>query len=451
MSGDRSFERNARVWLELGPKDPPARVLEDVFLAIETIPQQRVLRIPWRLPRMTLSTRLATAALVGVLVAAGALLLLRPPSAQVGQPSVSPGSHSTASPAAADQVPVLLVANRPKGWIVFGTSGQPGGQPSPSAARQGIWLVKADGTGLHELAPGLSPKTSFDISPDGQTIVFTTGAMPGGGTCSVDPCPGSRLWQARTDGQGPAMPLNTGCAVSPAPTATACSESDPAFSPDGRKVAFVRLDGAAGDPAGYTNVVGSYDVFKDEVRFLESTRSPDTRSSALELHSRQPAWSPDGSQIAFQQFIRNWNGPAASQPYDEARIKVVNADGTGLHELPVGATNDNAGPPAWLANGLIVFSTGVDYFGSPATAAGDFYSVQPDGTHLVSLCATGGCLGGGAYPTSTPDGQRILFWTHGTWAVMDPDGGHAALINPAGLTFSNMPIFGSVARLQAAP
>jgi len=64
MRDDRQFERIARAWLELGPTDAPDRVVEDALLTIESTPQERDLRIPWRLPKMTTPARVATAAVI---------------------------------------------------------------------------------------------------------------------------------------------------------------------------------------------------------------------------------------------------------------------------------------------------------------------------------------------------------------------------------------------------
>jgi hypothetical protein len=106
MSDDRTFERNARAWLELGPTDAPDRVVEVALLEIESTPQERDLRIPWRLPTMTPLARTAILAGVVIVAAVGGIYLLRPATSSVGgppsaAPSASPASTplpSTASP-----------------------------------------------------------------------------------------------------------------------------------------------------------------------------------------------------------------------------------------------------------------------------------------------------------------------------------------------------------------
>ena len=76
MTDDRSLERAARSWLEAGPTQAPDRAVEAALLRIETTPQERDLRIPWRLPMMTTPARLAAAAVIGVLLLGGAFFTL---------------------------------------------------------------------------------------------------------------------------------------------------------------------------------------------------------------------------------------------------------------------------------------------------------------------------------------------------------------------------------------
>ena len=79
MTDDRSLERAARSWLENGPTEAPDRAVEAALLRIQTTPQERDLRIPWRFPKMTTPARVATAAVIGVLVVGGALFILGRP------------------------------------------------------------------------------------------------------------------------------------------------------------------------------------------------------------------------------------------------------------------------------------------------------------------------------------------------------------------------------------
>ena len=105
MTDDRSLERAARSWLEAGPTQAPDRAVEAALLRIETTPQERDLRIPWRLPKMTTPARVAAAAVIGVLAIGGAFYLISPNGrSSVGvpgpTPEASPSVSATASPSA---------------------------------------------------------------------------------------------------------------------------------------------------------------------------------------------------------------------------------------------------------------------------------------------------------------------------------------------------------------
>ena len=96
MTDDRSLERAARSWLEAGPTQAPDRAVEAALLRIETTPQERNLRIPWRITVMPMPARVAAAALIGVLLVGGAVYMLSPGSRSgVGAPGPSPSAVST--------------------------------------------------------------------------------------------------------------------------------------------------------------------------------------------------------------------------------------------------------------------------------------------------------------------------------------------------------------------
>jgi hypothetical protein len=99
MTDDRSLERAARSWLETGPTRAPDRAVEAALLRIESTSQERDLRIPWRLPKMTTPARVAAAAVIGVLLVGGTVYVFnRPGQPSVGVPGPSPSPSPTASP-----------------------------------------------------------------------------------------------------------------------------------------------------------------------------------------------------------------------------------------------------------------------------------------------------------------------------------------------------------------
>jgi len=409
MTDDRSLERAARSFIEAGPTQAPDRAVEAALLRIQATPQERDLWIPWRIPSMTIPARIAAVAILGALLLGGALSLFggfgRP---AVVVPAASPSATAATTPApsasARSSAGVPPDYSGLQGWIVFEHFGQaPDGSTTTfDVDLRQIWLVHADGSGMHELAPGKPAedgKVAPDISPDGRTVVFSSWGPLG------------RVWEVPIDGGDPTL-LTTDCSGAE----NECFERDPAYSPDGKRIAFARDDMSGSNP---TSVIGVMDLAAGTVSFIESTRVPRD-----EAHLHQPTWSPDGEQLAYH---LDTQGPADERP-SKIRIEIVNVDGTGLRELPAPAGEAEAGDPDWSPDGsLIVFSTMANREGEGTTGSTGIFTIHPDGTGLTDLC--GSCLGGGIAPSWTPDGKHILFWGNRTWALMDPDGNNMAHIN----------------------
>ena len=92
MTDDRSLERAARSWIEVGPTQAPDRAVEAALLRIDTTPQERDLRIPWRFPTMTICPP-RRAAIVGVVLVGGAVCSSADP---VSRTSACPARHRPA-------------------------------------------------------------------------------------------------------------------------------------------------------------------------------------------------------------------------------------------------------------------------------------------------------------------------------------------------------------------
>jgi hypothetical protein len=222
MNDERSFERTTRAWLERGANQAPDRAIQAVLLAIETTPQERDLRIPWRFPVMNTPFRIAAAAIIGLLiVAVGATYLGGGSSGGIGggpaatQLATPTPSWAPAAPLPSPSVPALTQTftsslhgysvKYPAGWTVTqATAAWPLGKAlGPGQAFVDFLL---DATALQNatariggtsqpLAPGQSAETWMRVYNDGdqstwpkvavgdQTgfIVFD-GPMPAGGT-----------------------------------------------------------------------------------------------------------------------------------------------------------------------------------------------------------------------------------------------------------------------------
>ena len=132
---------------------------------------------------------------------------------------------------------------------------------------------------------------------------------------------------------------------------------DPAWSPDGRRIAFVRQ----GRGPGAIWVVGANGAGAH--RLIK----PPPRSD----NDEHPSWSPDGRWIAFSRSL-NLTPPGAHGFTGTTQIWIAGSAGRHAHLLV-----RNAGGPAWSPDGKwIVFVSG----GTPS-----LYKVRPDGTGLRRL------------------------------------------------------------------
>jgi len=134
------------------------------------------------------------------------------------------------------------------------------------------------------------------------------------------------------------------------------------------------------------------------------------------FHHMYPSISPDGARIAYTRahctgpmyFAKPWG------PYN--RIKIVQADGSGAHEITSTSTfHDNY--PSWSPDGTrIVFESDRD-------GANEIYSMNADGTGITRL--TNNAVSDG-YPSWSPDGLKITFTrntgTNPDVFVMNADG-----------------------------
>ena len=199
------------------------------------------------------------------------------------------------------------------------------------------------------------------------------------------------------------------------------SEGWPSWSPDGALLVFVR-----------TRPVDDGERFPGEIFAMHPDGSglrPLTDDAGL--HKSAPAWSPDGSRIAFD--ARRW-------PSDEWNLYTMNADGSdvrqvtvhaaqqgAVHASSIGAPIDDAESatipivsgnvePMWSPDGSrIVFYS----FLGPGFGPRDIFTINVDGSDLRRLTSDLDAVA----PAWSPDGSRIAFYMSGDIFTMAPDGG----------------------------
>ena len=162
----------------------------------------------------------------------------------------------------------------------------PGSQRDPPCSfyEPFLYVVNGDGSGLRRLRTQWAALVTPCWSADGKTIRF-----------------GRYLVHADGSGQTE-VPANF--------------PSDGAWSPDGKRIAFVVIDTSPGDHT---------DDAKAGLWVVNADGSNPQRVARYRFAGTNPAWSPDGRRIAFKRF--------------PADLYVVNADGSGLRRLTRHAEN----------------------------------------------------------------------------------------------------------------
>jgi Tol biopolymer transport system component len=175
------------------------------------------------------------------------------------------------------------------------------------------------------------------------------------------------IWGMNADGsRQQRLTHDTGDASSPSGL---FYEVDPAWSPDGRRIAF------SSKRSGRSEI---YAVRADGTGTRRLTSGPGEQT--------EPTWSPDGRRIAF-----------AAGPVEH--IEVMRTDGTRAHRV----TGDNGEiEPAWSpAGGWIAYVRK-----SSVLPIREIWVVHPDGTGKRQLTSLGASA---SRPAWSPDGRRIAF------------------------------------------
>jgi TolB protein len=144
---------------------------------------------------------------------------------------------------------------------------------------------------------------------------------------------------------------------------------DPAWSPDGRRIAFASRRG------------GTLDIY-----VMNADGTATRRLTSTKEHDGHPTWSPDGKRIAFER--------------DDKDLYVMQADGSGARRLT--GLEASESQPAWSPDGRwIAFVRR-----QPGSDDLEIWLVQPDGSGDRKLIF----LGGRSFsPAWSPDSRQVAF------------------------------------------
>ena len=254
----------------------------------------------------------------------------------------------------------------------------------------GLFTILPDGTGATRIASSVTGDViNADWSPDGGSIVFENDRPD---------AKGCRIMLMAADGSG--LTDLTG-------TQGGDCENQPSFTPDGRRIVFVRYDEAPDIES-----IWSMDLTGED-------RRPITPQKGTGV--TDPNVSPDGQWISYVRQKAEGKLQA---------LFAIHPDGSGRRQLTpfrweVAIKHD------WSPDGKrIVVTTNADFV-RPHDSA-NLVTVRPDGTGAKNLTRFAGGKKNAFAGSFSPDGKHIVFRLEQgqryALAVIDPNGHHLRLL-----------------------
>jgi dipeptidyl aminopeptidase/acylaminoacyl peptidase len=296
--------------------------------------------------------KILVAAFAMVIVAAAIAFAIR----AIGGGSSRPASETSPQP----------IAPKANGLIYFQVSGGKDGSPTDA--------IQPDGSGRQEVFGPDKYILHVAWSPDGTQIAYV--GIVQYGKDSPDGQAHFGIFVANADGSG-ARQLTEGV-----------NEGWPSWSPDGTQIAF---SSTRTDPTVRECISGGHASCPTDIYVMNADGSNITRLTDDPAPEYAPAWSPDGSRIAFVRTVGDTNV-----------IEVMEADGKGVAPIASG-TIAGAGehPFSWSPEGSQIV------FASRVPGSWEMRVVKADGTGEHMIFTEDGVVS--TDPIWSPDGSLIAF------------------------------------------
>jgi Tol biopolymer transport system component len=283
---------------------------------------------------------------------------------------------------------VAGVAAMPAGAAFPGQNGKIAFTTSQYDGNENVYSIAPNGAGLTRLTadPGFDDDAAW--SPNGRRIAFASNrAHPQQACEGISPACDYDIYVMNAYGTNVTRL-----------THFAGSDREPQWSPDGQRIVFAssRDQSLASGP------------YNSDVFVMNADGRGLARITADPGVDTQPAWSPDGSAIAFFRGECEFNCPV--------HIFKVAPNGSGESQLTTESARDRK--PDWAPNGSKIVFQREDF-------ANAFWTMNPDGSGQTRIPGTH------LNPAWSPDGTRIAFSFPGI-GHMNPDGSGGTTINASG-------------------
>jgi Tol biopolymer transport system component len=172
--------------------------------------------------------------------------------------------------------------------------------PHQAAARCGdsqIFTIKPDGTDLRQMTQGSRKTGPFSLAPNGRSLLYTVplkgkvepakcGRRPSQTSCGHRYSGRNAILEASADGSHVTI-------ISPPCTGRCLGDDNPTYSADGKQIAFARAFGPIVNK--HASVVAIFTMNADGSHLTQLTE----KKTPTSTEDHDPQWSPNGKKIAF--------------------------------------------------------------------------------------------------------------------------------------------------------